>query len=99
MKDYEWTEPAFEAFSTFLDRLDDYSASTADRAEAEIKRTLTRLAAHPLHGHRSRWPGLLEWSAARWSKIIVYRETPAGIRVIAFYDARQNLDVVDPNQN
>jgi len=96
LKRYEWSEPALEAFGAFLDRLDDYSEATADKAEAEIKRTLKRLARSPHQGHRSRWPGLLEWSARRWTKIIVYREAPIGIRILAFYDARQDLTAVDP---
>ena len=91
--------PAFDAFTAFLDRLDAYSETTANRAEAEIKRTLTRLAGAPHHGHRSRWPGLLEWSVSRWSKIIVYRETAGGIRIIAFYDARQDLTAQTPSLN
>ena len=99
MKDYEWSEPAFDAFTAFLDRLDDHSETTADRAEVEIKRTLTRLSGAPYQGHRSRWPGLLEWSVSRWSKIIVYRETADGIRIIAFYDARQDLGAQSPSSN
>jgi plasmid stabilization system protein ParE len=99
VKDYEWSEPALTAFSEFLDFLDDRSFALADRAEAEIKKTLRRLAEHPGHGHLSRWPGLLEWSAADWKKIIVYRETPDGLRIIAFYDARQDLSVVHPTPN
>jgi len=99
VKDFEWSEPALTAFSDFLDHLDAHSLATADEAETEIKATLWRLAEHPHQGHLSRWPGLLEWSAADWKKIIVYRERPDGIRVIAFYDARQDLSVVHPTPN
>lgn len=99
MRDYEWSEPALAAFSEFLDYLDERSLAASDRAETEIKATLSRLAERPYRGHRSRWPGLLEWSATDWSKIIVYRELPDGIRIIAFYDARQDLSVVHPTPN
>lgn len=41
-----------------------------------------------------------EWSEpADWKKIIVYRERPGGIRIIAFYDARRDLSAVNPNLN
>lgn len=99
MRDFEWSEPALSAFSDFLDHLDEYSLAAADRAEAEIKAMLWRLAEHPHQGRLSRWPGLLEWSAVDWKKIIVYRQCPDGIRIIAFYDARQDLSVVQPTPN
>ena len=96
MSDYEWSEPALTAFSEFLDYLDERNLAASDRAEREIKATLSRLAERPYRGHRARWPGLLEWSATDWSKIVVYRELPDGIRIIAFYDSRQDLRAVDP---
>jgi plasmid stabilization system protein ParE len=91
----EWTQPALADFEAFLDELDGHDQRIADRAEHDIRSTISRLADHPQYGHKGRWPGLLQWSATRWRKIIVYRERPDGLRVIAFLDTRRDLSVID----
>ena len=95
MRIVEWTEPALEDFETFLNDLDERDPRVADRAEQDIRAIVSRLVDHPRYGHKGRWPELLEWSATRWRKIIVYRELPNGLRVIALLDARQDLSAID----
>ena len=95
MRIVEWTEPALRDFEAFLDELDSHDKRIADRAEQNLRSTISRLADHPRYGRKARWPELLQWSATRWRKIIVYRERPDGLRVIAFLDARRDLNVLD----
>ncbi len=95
MRLVEWTDPALADFEAFLDELDVHDERLADRAEQDIRSTVSRLADHPRYGHEGRWPGLLQWSARHWRKIIVYRELPDGLRIIAFLDTRRDLSVID----
>jgi plasmid stabilization system protein ParE len=91
----DWTQPAIEDFEAFLDLLDGQDERVADRAEQDIRADVAGLVDHPGLGHVRHWPGLLEWSATHWRKIIVYREVPNGLRVIALLDARQDLSAID----
>ena len=69
------------------------------RAHDDIQDALSLIAHRPGVGRQSEWPGLQRWSVREWKKIIIYREVPDGVRIIAFYDARQDLTTVDPTQN
>lgn len=95
MRNAQWTQPAIEDFEALLEFLDAQDERIADRAEQEIKAAVARLVDRPGLGHVRHWPGLLEWSATHWHRIIVYRELPNGVRVIALLDARQDLSAID----
>lgn len=44
-----------------------------------------------------RWSGCRELSLLRWKKIVVFKIFPDRLSVLAFLDARQDLDVITLN--
>ncbi len=94
-----WTDAARESFDAFLEQQLAYRRSAAIQARDDVRKALTLIIDRPGVGRRCEWPGLKRWSLLRWRKIIIYREMNEGIRIIAFYDARQDLMAVDPRLN
>lgn len=99
MKVIAWTDSARESFDVFLEEQLAYRRSAAVRARDDVRKALALITVRPGIGRRSEWAGLKRWSVLEWNKIIIYREMPEGIRIIAFYDARQDLTAVDPRLN
>ena len=71
------------------------SGSSARRLQDAV----ALISQRPGVGRQAEWPGLMRWSVPDWNKIIIYREIPDGVRVVALYDARQDLSAVDPTSN
>jgi hypothetical protein len=80
---------------SFIRELRQSDASTADRAAADVRKAVATLSRQPLRARPARWPGLRAWSLARWRKIMMCVDGPI-VRIVAFYDARQDLSAVDP---
>jgi plasmid stabilization system protein ParE len=95
----QWTEPARESYDAFLEYLLERDRRRAIRARDDLQDALAMISRRPQVGRRSEWSGLKRWSVPEWDKIIIFREIPDGIRVVALYDARQDLSVVDPTLN
>jgi len=95
----QWTQPARESYDVFLEYLLERDKRWAIRARNDLQDALALICQRPQIGRRSEWLGLKRWSVPEWDKIIIFREIPDGIRVVAFYDARQDLTVVDPTLN
>ncbi|HCK83778.1 MAG TPA: hypothetical protein DHW63_04455 [Hyphomonadaceae bacterium] len=92
----EWSGPAQRAFDAYIDYLIETSPRVAQRASREIVAATERLGRRPNLGRPSRWKGLREWSLLRWKKIVVYRVDAGRLRIVALYDARQDLARVTP---
>lgn len=99
MRIIQWTEPARESYDAFLEYLLEMDSRRAIRARNDLQDALALISRRPQVAPRSEWPGLKRWSVPEWDKIIIFREIPDGIRVVALYDARQDLSVVDPTLN
>ncbi|CAN5422199.1 hypothetical protein BH09PSE1_BH09PSE1_13440 [soil metagenome] len=99
MRVVQWTQPARESYDAFLEYLLERDKRRAVRARNDLQDSLTLICLRPQIGRRSEWPGLKRWSVPEWNKIIIFREIPDGVRVVALYDARQDLTVVDPTLN
>ncbi|WP_158285965.1 MULTISPECIES: type II toxin-antitoxin system RelE/ParE family toxin [unclassified Caulobacter] len=96
MRIVKWTTPAQQSAERFLDLLLGLNSLAAKRASEEIQAATRRLVYMPTPGRASqRWPGARELSLVRWKKLIVFKILPDRISVIAFLDARQDLDVID----
>ena len=96
MRLVEWTEPAEQSADRFLDMLLEVNPSAAKRAREEIQGATRRFMWMLTPGRTSRrWPGCRELSLLRWNKIIVFKIMPDGLFVLAFLDARQDLDAID----
>ena len=96
MRILQWAEPARESYDAFLEYLLERSRSNAVQARDDLQDAVALISRRPGVGRQSEWPGLMRWSVPDWNKIIVYREIPDGVRVVALYDARQDLTAVDP---
>ena len=94
----EWSRPAQRAFDAYIDYLIEASPRTAQQASNEIIAATERLGRRPNMGRPSRWKGLREWSLPRWKKIVVYRVEAGRLRIVAFYDGRQDLSRVTPKE-
>lgn len=94
----EWSGPAQRAFDAYIDYLVETSPHAAERASNQIIAATERLGRRPKLGRPSRWKGLREWSLLRWKKIVVYRLEADRLRIVAFYDARQDLSRVTPKE-
>jgi plasmid stabilization system protein ParE len=94
-----WSQSARESYDAFLEYLLERDKGRAVRARNDLQDALTLISRRPQVGRRSEWSGLKRWSVPEWDRIIVFREIPDGIRVVALYDARQDLSVVDPTLN
>ncbi|WP_372691825.1 type II toxin-antitoxin system RelE/ParE family toxin [Brevundimonas sp.] len=99
MRVAQWTQPARESYDAFLQHLLEQNKRRAILARNDLQDAVALLCRRPQVGRRSEWPGLKRWSVPEWDKIIIFREIPDGVRVVAFYDARQDLTVVDPTLN
>lgn len=96
MRLVEWTEPAEQSADRFLDMLLALNPSAAKRAREEIQGATRRFMWMPTPGRLSkRWPGCRELSLLRWNKVIVFKIMPDCLFVLAFLDARQDLDAID----
>lgn len=99
MRIIQWSKAARESYDAFLEYLLEQGERRAIRARNDLQDNLALICRRPQVGRRSEWPGLKRWSVPEWDKIIIFREIPDGIRVVALYDARQDLTVVDPTLN
>lgn len=99
MRIIQWADPARDSYDAFLEYLLERDRSRAIRARDELQDALALVCRRPQVGRRSEWPGLMRWSVLEWDKIIIFREIPDGIRVVALYDTRQDLTAVDPTLN
>jgi plasmid stabilization system protein ParE len=95
----QWAEPARESYDAFLEHLLEGSRSRAIQARNDLQDAVALISRRPGVGRQSEWPGLMRWSVPDWNKIIIYREISDGVRVVALYDARQDLSAVDPTLN
>lgn len=95
----QWSQSARESYDGFLEYLLELDRVSAIRARNDLQDNLALISRRPQVGRRSEWPGLKRWSVPEWNKIIIFREIPDGVRVVALYDARQDLTVVDPTLN
>lgn len=97
MREVGWTETAELTARQYLDYLAERNPPAAKRASDEIQAISRQLTYVMTPGRPSmRWLGFRELSLLRWKKIIVFKILPDRISVVAFYDARQDLDAVDP---
>jgi plasmid stabilization system protein ParE len=95
----QWTQSARETYDAFLEELLERDRRRAIRARNDLQDALALISRRPQVGRRSEWPDLKRWSVPEWNKIIIFREISDGVRVVAIYDARQDLSVVDPTLN
>lgn len=96
MRIVKWTTPAEQSAERFLTLLLEVNPSAAKRAREEMQAATRRFVWMPTPGRISeRWPGCRELSLLRWKKVIVFKILPDRLSVLAFLDARQNLDVID----
>ena len=96
MRIVRWTGPAEQSADRYLDMLLEANPSAAKRAREEIQAATRHFMWMPTPGRPSqRWPGCRELSLLRWKKIIVLKIFPDRLSVLAFLDARQDLDVID----
>lgn len=97
MRIVRWTTSARRSAEQYLDYLVEQNPPAAKRATNEIQAISRQFTYVMTPGRPSvRWQGFREFSLLRWKKIIVFKILPDRISVVAFYDARQNLDAVDP---
>lgn len=98
MRTVKWTNPARRSAEAYLDYLQDRNPAAAKQASDEIQAISRRLNLLMTPGRPSmRWPGFRELSLNRWHKLIVFKILDDRISVTAFFDTRQNLDVVAPS--
>lgn len=96
MRIVEWGRSAELSAERFLDMLLDENPAAAKRAREEVQGATRRFIWMPTPGRPSqRWPGCRELSLLRWKKIIVFKIFPDRLSVLAFLDARQDLDTID----
>lgn len=96
MREVGWTETAELTAREYLDYLAERNPPAARRASDEIQAISRQLTYVMTPGRPSnRWLGFRELSLLRWKKIIVFKILPDRISVVAFYDARQDLDAID----
>lgn len=97
MRTVRWTATARRSAELYLDYLKDQNPSASKRASLEIRAVSRQLTYVMTPGRKSsRWDGFREFTLRRWKKIIVFKILPDRISVIAFYDMRQDLDVLPP---
>jgi plasmid stabilization system protein ParE len=92
-----WAAPARQALRAFLDLLGARNAPVMPKASKDILAAADLISRRIGVGHPARWEGLFEYGLPRWKKILVYRATDDAVTIVAFYDARQDLRSVDPN--
>ena len=98
MRTVEWSTPARRQFNAYIDYLIIENPRAAERASKTVLTAARRLATHPFIARASRWPGLRELSLTRWRKIVVYKVEGQLVRIVALYDARQDLTKVKPQE-
>ena len=96
MKPVRWSKEARDAQRDWLDHLEEQDERLTDRALAESEDLSLKVGDHPFRYRPSRWRGFREASLIRWHKIIVFQVLPDEVVVVSFYDARQDLDRVQP---
>lgn len=97
MRTVRWTASARRSAELFLDYLQGQNPSASKRASLEIRAVSRQLTYVMTPGRPSmRWTGFRELLLRRWKKIIVFIILPDRISVVAFYDMRQDLDVLPP---
>lgn len=97
MRTVRWTASARRSAELYLDYLNDQSPSASKRASLEIRAVSRQLTYVMTPGRQSmRWDGFRELTLRRWKKIIVFKILPDRISVVAFYDMRQDLEVLPP---
>ena len=97
MRTVEWTAKAEQQLASWIDHLAAAAGPhLAERAYREARRKADSLAR--FSGYRpSRWSGYQEMSLTPWRKIIVFRQVPGRVIIVALYDMRQDLDAVSPD--
>jgi len=91
-----WSRPAERSLEAYLDDLAEYDVRTAWRARRDIHAIADQTARMPGLARRSqRWPGRYERSVLDLKKLLVLRLDGGLVRVVAFLDARQDLDAID----
>ena len=96
MKPVRWSKEARDAQRDWLDHLEGQDSRLTDRALSESEDLSLKVGDHPFRYRPSRWRGFREASLIRWHKIIVFQVLPGEVVVVSFYDARQDLDRVQP---
>ena len=97
MRAVRWTASAWRSAELYLDYLQGQNPSASKRASLEIRAVSRQLTYVMTPGRQSmRWNGFRELPLRRWKKIIVFKILPDRISVVAFYDMRQDLDVLPP---
>ena len=96
MRTVEWTAKAERQLASWINYLADAAGPhLAERAHREARLKADSLAR--FSGYRSsRWSGYQELSLTPWSKIIVFRQVPGRVIIVALYDMRQDLGAVSP---
>ena len=89
-----WSLRAARELESFLGYLALHAPLLVGEARRQTYAATESLAKFP-HAHRAaRWAGLREMVVPRWKKLIVYRVETDRVVIIAFLDARQDLDAV-----
>ena len=96
MKKAAWSRTAERQLESYLDYLAGQDADRPERARSDIQATADETAGRPGLARPARWPGMFERSVRLWRKLLVFRLEDRVMRVVAFYDMRQDLSAVDP---
>ena len=94
----QWSAAAAASLAAFIELLHGVNPALSRVARRDIRLRAGRLCKHPFMARPSRWPGMRELSLTRWRKILVYRVEENQVRIVAFYDARQDLSRVTPKE-
>jgi plasmid stabilization system protein ParE len=83
-----WRPKARRAFLAALEYLSDRDEAVFVKLNTVVELAVARLERTPQVARPSRYPGCRAWSLTKWSKVIVFRETPEGIEIVGFLDTR-----------
>jgi plasmid stabilization system protein ParE len=84
-----WRPNALSEVEQTLRYLRDRDDLAARRFLSDVDSATRLILRRPRLGRPSRYPGFRAWSLVRWSKLVIFRETTAGIEIAALLDTRQ----------
>jgi len=87
----EWAPRALQAYIDSLAHIADEDPRTAGLVRERVERALDLILEHPGIGVPTARRGERRFPIANTGHIIVYRVTPAAVRVHVWYRARQNV--------
>jgi plasmid stabilization system protein ParE len=90
-KRLEWSPRALRAFIDTLAHIADEDPRTAELVHERVERALDLICEHPGIGVPTARRGERRHPIANTGHVVVYRVTPAAIRIHVWYRARQNL--------